>query len=168
MGKFWKLLLAIILLLCIIFIVASKWMIGTDKDIEYNTNTPQFIHGAPEEVIRKIEAKEEGIYYFGFATCPWCIEFLPILDDALATTNQKAYVVDTRDARFTDNLVNRLELVYTQYHDGELSVPFLVVISEDTSMKTHVGTLENHDAYTEKLTGRQKEELEELLVAIFQ
>ena len=93
---------------------------------------------------------------------------IPILDDALATTNQKAYVVDTRSKSFTDDLRRRLKIVYEKYRDDELSVPFLVVIAEDGSIQTHVGTVENHDAHKEKLTDGQKKELKQLLVDMLQ
>ncbi|HFI0645122.1 TPA: transporter [Streptococcus suis] len=167
MKRFFKIMLVgVAVLVC--FIVGYQWAIGADKAPEYNTNTAQFIHEEPESVINKIEDGEEGIYYFGFAACPWCVELIPILDDALVTTNQKAYVVDTRSKGFTDTLRSRLKKVYENHHDDELSVPFLVVIAEDGSVQTHVGTVENHDAHKEKLTDGQKKELKQLLVGMLQ
>ena len=44
----------------------------------------------------------------------------------------------------------------------------LVVIAEDGSIQTHVGTVENHDAHKEKLTDGQKKELKQLLVDMLQ
>ena len=167
MKRFFKILLVgVTLLVC--FIVGYQWTIGADKVPEYNTNTAQFIDEEPGSVINKIEDREKGIYYFGFAACPWCVELIPILDDVLETTNQKAYVVDTRSKSFTDSLRSRLKIVYKEHHDDELSVPFLVVITGDGSIQTHVGTVENHDAHKEKLTDGQKKELEQLLSSMIQ
>ncbi|TAA65572.1 transporter [Streptococcus sp. LQJ-218] len=167
MKRFFKILLVgVALLVC--FIIGYQWAIDADKAPAYNTNTAQFVYEEPESVINKIEDGEEGIYYFGFAACPWCVELIPILDDALATTNQKAYVVDTRSKSFTNDLRRRLKIVYEKHRDDEFSVPFLVIIAEDGSIQTHVGTVENHDAHKEKLTDGQKKELKQLLVDMLQ
>ena len=41
--------------------------------------------------------KGSGIIYFGFAACPWCRNAVPILLDAMASTNlDKIYYVDVR------------------------------------------------------------------------
>ncbi|MDE1809283.1 hypothetical protein CS331_021470 [Klebsiella pneumoniae subsp. pneumoniae] len=40
--------------------------------------------------------RQQGIYYFGFPTCPWCLELLPILDKELEKESMNAYAVNTR------------------------------------------------------------------------
>lgn len=84
--------------MAIIVALTSAYFIAFNKNssLLYNDKTNQFIHKNPSTIINKLTSKEAGIYYFGFPTCPWCLELLPILDDALVEENETAYVVNTR------------------------------------------------------------------------
>ena len=42
------------------------------------------------------------MYYFGFPTCPWCVELLPVLDKELQADHGKAYTVDVRGKHYSD------------------------------------------------------------------
>lgn len=161
MKKILKMLVPLSLIVAC-FLTGYQWVTKSDE-VVYNVTTERFIHEEPETVISRIEQQEEGIYYFGFSSCPWCVELLPILDESLEQNGKQAYVVNTRGERFTENLRERLNRFYQTHQVGELSVPFLVVISEDGDIETHVGTVVGHDAHASKMTAAQEEELTNLL-----
>lgn len=126
--------------------------------------------------LNDIEEKKSGVYYFGFEDCPWCMQFLPVLDEVLQ--GEKIYYIKTRDENH--------ELLYTQEQkeeaysvlkeampeneDGEptLYVPLLVVIKDGEVIGFHQGTLEDHDARNEQLTDTQKAELSSQLSELLQ
>lgn len=130
----------------------------------FETENAQFVHADPEETIAAVAEKKEGIYYFGFPTCPWCKELSPVLNEVLKETGQKASVVNTRADNFTEELRSKLVTEFQKYQPGDLSVPFLVVIDKDGNVKSHVGTIEGHNAHIEVLNDEGKKVLKETLV----
>ena len=58
------------------YIVTNK-LNGTSA---YVDETAQLVKDNQDDVVSRLEAKEQGMYYFGFPTCPWCVELLPVLD----------------------------------------------------------------------------------------
>lgn len=158
--------LAIGIVMVICLVGGYYWAIGKAKKPAYAVNTPQFIHERPDVVLRRLENGEQGVYYFGFADCPWCVELLPVLDEALAVSDLQAYAVDTKGKDFTETLRSRLSRFYARYYQNHLSVPFLVTILENGKVQTHVGTLEKHNAHEEPLTDKQKKELKKIVLAL--
>ncbi|MFM9350475.1 TlpA family protein disulfide reductase [Streptococcus uberis] len=107
--------------------------------------------------------KKPGIYYFGYQKCPWCEEFLPILDEVLKENNQKSIVVNIKTTSFTKKHKRALKQFYETYENGEVSVPYLVIINSKGNVYTHVGTLSEHNAHKEKLTNSQRNKLKSVL-----
>lgn len=104
-----------IILFAIIFgggyIVTNK-LNGTSA---YVDETAQLVKDNPDDVVSRLEAKEQGMYYFGFPTCPWCVELLPVLDKELQADHGKAYTVDVRGKHYSDSdnaiVKNSLKLI---------------------------------------------------------
>lgn len=159
-----KVLKIFLLLTLIVACFVMGYQLTTQSDeVVYNITTERFIHENPEIIISRIENKDEGIYYFGFSTCPWCVELLPLLDETLEQNEKQAFVVNTRGEEFTDELRERTETIFRTYQEGDLTVPFLIIISDKGEVKTHIGTVEGHDAQSVKLSEQQEEELRNLL-----
>lgn len=161
MKKLVKILFPMLLLISC-FIAGYQWSIKSEE-VVYDVTTERFIHDNPDTIISRIEKKEAGIYYFGFESCPWCVELVPLLDEILEKNDKQAYVVNTRSEAFTDELRERTDKIYQAHQEGHLTVPFLVVISEKGEVQTHIGTVDGHDAYSTQMTAKQGEELRTLL-----
>lgn len=80
------------------YIVTNK-LNGTSA---YVDETAQLVKDNQDDVVSRLEAKEQGMYYFGFPTCPWCVELLPVLDKELQADHGKAYTVDVRGKHYSD------------------------------------------------------------------
>lgn len=127
----------------------------------YNDQTAQFIHEAPSRTLASLKAKKSGIYYFGFPSCPWCQELLPVFNTVLKKNKLKAYVVDTRSSTYTskDNIV--LEQFFIHYiNKKRLVVPLIIMINQDGKIKNHIATVPGHNAEMKKMTSSQKRKLE--------
>lgn len=159
-----KWILSCILLILIGLISISMFVKNDSQKFSYRDNTPQFIHEEATKVIQMIDEKKKGIYYFGFPTCPWCIELLPIFNMELKNSHEKSYVVNTRSAGFTDANRKKLRKIYSHYSKNtDLEVPLIFSVNRIGNLKIHVGTVKGHDAKTNSLSGSQKLELENKL-----
>ena len=143
-----------------LFVIGYYFSNSVTQANTYNDRLPVFVHEDSEQIIHKLVRKKEGIYYFGFPTCPWCVELLPVFNEVLSEHKKTAFVVNVRDKNYTNRQNGVLEKFYKQYtgEDG-LSVPFVVAIDKNANVKVHVGTVDDHDASKKRLTSVRKEEL---------
>ena len=114
--------------------------------------------GLADNILKKIESKEQGIYYFGFKQCPWCRELLPVLNKTLNENNVTAYTVDTKADYFLEK--DRLEKIFSDItKEKELTVPFVIFINSNGNIQYNIGTVDNHFADKKRLTNKQSKEL---------
>lgn len=126
----------------------------------YEVNTPQFEHRSAGETIGSMAEGKAGIYYFGFASCLWCQELIPVFDKELKSENMKAFVVDTRADSYTSMINIELEKYFIAHtSEKRLLVPFIVFINSKSEIKTHIATVKGHNAIESKMTSKQKDEL---------
>lgn len=129
----------------------SAYTLMTTKDHQFNAIDTL-------EGFDKIIDREPGVYYVGFDTCPWCQYLVPVLNDALVSHEKTAFYIDTRPAGASDTVLASISSKYLSVlntMEGENSegfVPFLVVISDDGTYTTHVGTAPSHDARVNPMT----------------
>lgn len=150
--------LGMVILLTFSYLITEKSGGGTG---EYNDKTSQFIHNDPHTVINKLEKKEKGIYYFGFPTCPWCQELLPIFDNSLKTNKLKSFIVNIRSSNYTSKENIKLETFFINHisEKKRLSVPLIIMIKNKKEIRTHIGTVSGHNAEITKMNLSQKKAL---------
>lgn len=142
------------------YIVTNK-LNGTSA---YVDETAQLVKDNQDDVVSRLEAKEQGMYYSGFPTCPWCVELLPVLDKELQADHGKAYTVDVRGKHYSDAdnaIVIKFSQTYTK--EDKLYVPFVVAINSSGDVKVHVGMVDDHDATKDKMTKDQEQRLVKIL-----
>lgn len=130
----------------------------SEKQI-YNVNTAQFITNSEGEAIELLLEHQQGIYYFGFSACPWCVELLPIFDTVLNQNNQQAYVIDTRSESYNQNLDEKM----IDFLGGDFSVPLVIFVNSSGEIQSHSGTIEGHDAKVKNLSKEEQGVLAQLL-----
>lgn len=116
-----------------------------------------FLNETPEAFVSNLEKGVEGIYFMGFAECPWCKELVPVLEETAAQSNHSIHYLNTKNAAYSTDkaLQQRLQtwiakLPAEDQNNG--SVPFTIFIAKDGSIKTHLGTAPTHDAPKAKMT----------------
>ena len=71
----------------------------TIRTISISKDNP-FIYATADEIVKKIDANETFIVYFGFASCPWCRSILEEMERAAKDQGiNKIYYVDVLDIR---------------------------------------------------------------------
>ena len=124
------------------------------------------------EIMDDMENKVPGVYYVGFAQCPWCVALVPHLEDVLADYDLTAIYMDTQDAQFANNdsIKERYEAFLGTFPDGienKGSSPFVFVIDANGSINGHTGTAPTHDARQNEMTDKELDYLNARLERLF-
>ncbi len=132
-----------------------------------------FVDSNMQEIKTMMDDGESFVVYFGFSTCPWCIEALPILNETAKEFDSAVYYIDTRkDSLWTSNLdIDDYDLVvecfgdYMQYDDNgvkHLYTPSVVFVKNGEVVLFHQGTVDGHNAHERTMEESEAEELREL------
>lgn len=137
-----------------------------------------FLEVTFDEANTFIKDKEfSGIIYFGYATCPWCIEAVPIMNEVAKAQETNIYYVNKKseaNEAHPEWLKETTKLLDKAYgldeNDGEtyLYVPEVIVIKEGKIVAHHMGTLDDHDATERKMTDKEQEELQKIYEELFE
>lgn len=134
----------------------------------------QFIEVPMSDFLLKLDAGATGIYYFGYTTCPWCVEAVPIMNEVAKELGLNIFYIDKKaettkeadskaiEARIPDKL--------EKDDDGNphLYVPYVITIKDGTITSYHTGTVDSHDAHERKMTDKEKAELKKIYQEMFQ
>lgn len=148
-------------LLVSIFVLTGCSSNNLMKDYEgFTKKDHHYVTTDAETIIKSLEDSKEGIYYIGYADCPWCVALIPEME-TVVTELEASYkeqglnlkpeitVLDVQSAEYSENedLKKRLSDWDKQLPEAQRSngyVPFVVAIDKDGKIQTHLGTVENH------------------------
>lgn len=107
-----------------------------------------------------------GIIYFGFPTCPWCRNAVPVLLEAASTQGMTVSYINTREIRKENKeemgkIIEYLSeyLEEDEYGKKALYVPDVYFVKDGQIVGHHLGTVDSQTNPTIPLTVEQKEEL---------
>lgn len=125
-----------------------------------------------DEAIHFFTDKKSGLLYFGFESCPWCQEAVPLLEQAALLDDIPIYYVQTRDAErnllYTEEQKEEIMPYIKNYmsknDEGILTlyVPLVLIVQNGEVSAGHVGTVDGHDAHERAMTDEEKQELKSL------
>ena len=116
----------------------------------------------------KLFKEGTGIVYFGYSTCPWCRNSVPILIDVAKKNKLKViYYYDIHEENL-DSIKKELYEILDPYlrekEDGkkDLSVPDVYAIKKGKIKGHHIGTVSSYKNPTKGMNKKQKKELEDI------
>lgn len=134
----------------------------------------QFEESDMDTVLKTFDEKKDGIFYFGYPGCPWCVEAVPVLNEQAKEAGVKIQYIQTRDAEkklmYTEQQKAKLVPLVEQYlnkdDDGnyQIYVPFVLIVKNGVAKSGHIGTVDGHDAHERVMTDDEKTQL----IAIYQ
>lgn len=137
----------------------------------------QFIQVDMEEALSVFDNKESAILYFGYPDCPWCIEAVPLMNEAAKETQQHILYIRTRDENkellYTkeqkQEVISKLSDYMEKNEDGEyeLYVPFVVVVKDGKAISANIGTVDGHDAHERKMSEDEVSQLKKTYEDMF-
>ncbi|CAM3646433.1 hypothetical protein ERUR111494_04875 [Erysipelothrix urinaevulpis] len=110
----------------------------------------QFVSEDYKAVMKKIENKEPGLYYFGFSDCPYCQDLVPVLNETLVELDQKAIYIDVKNSSFQgiSKAFQDFEATLPQDKQSGGAFPYVMGIDKDGNVNTHKGTVQSHNLDT--------------------
>ncbi|MEG0824069.1 MAG: hypothetical protein RSG07_06140 [Erysipelotrichaceae bacterium] len=118
-----------------------------------------FVETSYEQLNKLFANKGTGVIYLGGTGCPWCEECVPVLNDVakkykgLNIYCPKSITKEDDEAAFkkqyeifNNNVLPGEEVVY---------IPHVFVIVEGKVVADNLGTVDGHDAHTNKMTAEQ-------------
>lgn len=104
-----------------------------------------FVAPGAESFVTSLENKEAGIYYIGFAECPWCKALVPLLEELATEYNTEIKYLNTKGNDFKDNqaLIDRysaVEATFVEDAQNKGTVPLVIAIDKSGNMTFHRGT----------------------------
>ena len=166
----------------IVLLVVLITLCGCEKKIEYDypdsaiadmsgyeqlEETEQFYQLTIEEFISLIDSKKTVIVYFGYETCPWCNDLLPVLNEVSLEKELPIYYIDFMSEENKDN-IDGLEKIKSlcgslleEDEEGQLKLyfPTIFYVREGQIIYLHEGTVSGHDASKSALTEKQRARL---------
>ena len=115
--------------------------------------------------VEELFAKGTGIIYFGFPSCPWCRNMIPVLFDVAKENNVNTiYYVNPRELKSNTEEYNKLlEILnpYLEESDGGkvLYVPDVYFIKDGKVVGHHLSTVESQTDPRISLNEEQVKEL---------
>ena len=67
------------------------------KDFRETKN--QFVDSDMQEALSVFQKKESAILYFGYPSCPWCVEALPVMNEVAKADKQHILYTNKRCTR---------------------------------------------------------------------
>lgn len=131
-----------------------------------------------KEMADAMDEKKTFAVYFGYDTCEWCLDAVPVINEAAKQTGQTVGYVNTRaDSSWQKNTdITDYDLLlekvgeFLEYDDAgirHLYAPTLFFIKDGAVVDFHEGTLEGHNARNRAMTAEEREELRVILVEKF-
>ena len=132
-----------------------KVSIPSNNKIKYVSNTE----------ILDILGSKTGIIYFGYNTCPWCRNAVPILIEAAKENNiETIYYADIHKLKLSnirEELYNKLDSYLSVNEEGKkaLAVPAVYFLVDGNIVCNHTGTVDSYHNPYNKMTTEQEQEL---------
>lgn len=156
---------------------SDECLSDSDEYEAFIKDSDVFIEITMQEAIDMFENQESGILYFGFPDCPWCLEALPIMEEAAKENGKDIYYVRTRDDErnliYTDEEKSAILSYVGQFEDTDdegnaaLFVPLVVTVKDGEAISGHVGTVEGHDAHERVMSQDEQDQLKKIYVEMF-
>lgn len=134
------------------------------KTIKVSIPTKNRVKYINNKELLDILKNKTGIIYFGYNTCPWCRNAIPILIDSIISNDiDNLYYVDIHKVKLSNEVIKILE-PYLKEKDGNkvLAVPDVYVVKKGKILSEHRGTVESYKNPYKGMNKEQKKELKDI------
>ena len=138
------------------------------KTIEVSIPKDNRIKYINEEEVLDFFDTGTGILYFGYNTCPWCRNMIPVLIDSVRDNDYDViYYADIHDldiSSISDKLFSKLDDYLSTNEEGKkgLSVPDVYFVKDGEIIGRHLGTVDSYNNPFKKMSKSEKQELKDI------
>ncbi len=117
-----------------------------------------------EKTLKDILTSGTGVVYFGYPTCPWCRNIVPILTDVLAASKLDTFYYVNVENVSTEGVKDILEDYLKEDEQGNkrLFVPDVYFIQDGKIQDHHRGTVSSYKNAFQGMNDEQKQELSKI------
>ena len=147
-----------------------------NNNIEYSNGKKIKVKIPVDNRIEYINAKElvyvlekgTAVIYFGYSSCPWCRNAIPILIDSVKDNDiDTLYYIDIHKVSFgkyKDKILSFLNPYLKENEDGKktIAVPDVYVVKEGLIVGHHRGTVKSYKNPYKGMSNKQKKELKKI------
>ncbi len=128
-----------------------------------------FIEISLEASLAKIERGESFMIYYGKPNCSWCIEAVPVLNEAAKENGAVVYYVDTsKPENYSEIMIEKIMTLFEGWllrdEEGEegFYVPDVALIFQGQIAANHIATVDSHDPYVAPMSEEEQAELKQI------
>lgn len=128
----------------------------------------QFVEITMQQSLDMAAEGQSFIIYYGKPECPWCVEAIPVLNDAAREKDLLVYYVDTNQTgNYSEAMYDQLMTLFAGWlesdEEGEehFYVPAVAVLIDGKVAANHIATVDTHDPYERKMTEEEAQQLKE-------
>ena len=117
-----------------------------------------------KEALRFIDEDASAIVYYGYKTCPFCVEVVPVLNELCKELGLSVYYVDVQGETVSDEHLELFMGHYSEFLQTDdkdqptFYVPQVSVIVDGEITSVHVGAVDSYNS-GQPMSDKQKEEL---------
>ena len=138
------------------------------KTIEVSIPYDNRIEYLNEKEVLKFLEDGTGILYFGYNTCPWCRNMVPVLIDSVVENDYDIiYYADSHKldiSSIKDELFSKLDSYLSVDEEGNkgLAVPDVYFVKDGIILGHHLGTVDSYTNPYVEMTDSEKQELKDI------
>ena len=128
-----------------------------------------FVEISLEASLEKIEQGDSFMIYYGKPNCPWCIEAVPVLNEAAKENGAVVYYVDTsKPENYSEAMIEKIMTLFEGWllrdEEGEegFYVPDVALIVNGRVAANHIATVDSHDPYAAPMSEAEQAELKQI------
>ena len=128
-----------------------------------------FVEISLEASLEKIEQGESFMIYYGKPNCPWCIEAVPVLNEAAKENGAVVYYDDTsKPENYSEAMIEKIMTLFEGWllkdEEGEegFYVPDVALIVNGRVAANHIATVDSHDPYAAPMSEAEQAELKQI------
>ncbi len=106
-----------------------------ETETSYDYDVSMFKTIDEDEFVNKYNGSELSVVYFGRATCGYCVQFLPVLQQAQSDYGYKTLYVDIEKVSDSTKIIN-LDSFFASYYG---STPTVVLVKDGKVVDSQVG-----------------------------
>jgi len=120
-----------------------------------------------KESLRFFDEKATGVVYYGYNTCPYCIQVVPTLNEVAEKYGLTVYYIDVYGDVIADADIERFLTLadeFLEHEDGEpvFYVPQVFVFVNGEITGGHLGAVDSYDPSVGYMSSKQKKELKSI------
>lgn len=125
-----------------------------------------------KESLRFFDEKGTGIVYYGYATCPYCVQVVPVLNEVAKSYGLTVYYVDVHGDKISDADIDRYMDLAKEFLDKDdegnpqFFVPQIFTFVNGEIVGDHLGAVDSYDPSAGNLTSSQRKELTNIIKKI--